>query len=65
MNQSSIRYKWNEIPWRKLERNAFKLQKRIYQASQKGDVKLMHSLQRLMLNSNSAKLLSVKKAPSS
>lgn len=61
MNQSSIRYKWNEISWRKLERNTFKLQKRIYQASQNGDVKLMHSLQRLMLNSNSAKLLSVRK----
>jgi RNA-directed DNA polymerase len=26
-------YGWNKIPWRKTERNVFKLQKRIYQAS--------------------------------
>src|SRR4051812_46566471 len=61
MNQSLIRYKWNETPWRKLERNTFKLQKRIYQASENGDVRLMHSLQKLLLNSNSARLLSVRK----
>jgi RNA-directed DNA polymerase len=29
---------WKTIPWRKLERKVFKLQKRIYQASQRGDV---------------------------
>ncbi|MHC5721778.1 MAG: reverse transcriptase N-terminal domain-containing protein, partial [Nostoc sp.] len=30
---------WHSINWRKLERNVFKLQKRIYQASARGDVK--------------------------
>ncbi len=61
MNQSSIRYKWNDISWHKLERNTFKLQKRIYQASQDGDIKRMRRLQKLLLNSNSAKFLSVRK----
>ena len=26
-------YEWKDIPWRKIERDVFKLQKRIYQAS--------------------------------
>ena len=28
--------RWNIIPWKKIERNVYKLQKRIYQASQGG-----------------------------
>jgi hypothetical protein len=27
-------YKWQDLPWKKIERVVFKLQKRIYQASQ-------------------------------
>ncbi|MHC5772191.1 MAG: reverse transcriptase N-terminal domain-containing protein, partial [Nostoc sp.] len=30
---------WNEINWRKLEKNVYKLQKRIFQASIRGDTK--------------------------
>jgi retron-type reverse transcriptase len=30
MNTVQPMYEWNTIPWRKLERNVFKLQKRIY-----------------------------------
>jgi len=30
---------WKHINWRKLEKRVFKLQKRIYKASQRGDVK--------------------------
>lgn len=37
---------WNAIPWRKLERKVFKLQKRIYKASQRGDVKAIRQLQK-------------------
>ena len=29
-------YKWQDLPWKKFERTVFKLQKRIYQASQRG-----------------------------
>lgn len=35
---------WNTIPWRKLERRVFKLQKRIFQASQRGDTKAVRKL---------------------
>lgn len=61
MSQSMTRYGWNEIPWRKLEVKTFKLQKRIYRATQAKDIKLVHKLQRLMLNSTSVKLLATRK----
>jgi RNA-directed DNA polymerase len=43
MNKSKTRenptVEWNQINWRKAERLTFKLQKRIYRASERGDVK--------------------------
>ena len=54
-------YEWNTIPWRKLERNVFKLQSRIYQASQRGDSQQARRLQRLLLKSWSAKALAVRR----
>jgi RNA-directed DNA polymerase len=52
---------WNTLPWRGLERSVFKLQQRIYRASNRGDLKTVHRLQRLLLNSRAAKLLAVRK----
>jgi RNA-directed DNA polymerase len=54
-------YNWNNIPWRKLERSVFKLQKRIYQASSKDDKKTVHQLQKLLIYSRSAAILAVKR----
>jgi len=54
-------YGWNTIPWKQLQRSVFKLQKRIYQASSRGDVKTVHRLQRLLIRSRSAKLLAVRR----
>ena len=54
-------YEWGQLPWRKLEVAVFKLQKRIYQASQAGDVRRVHRLQRLLLKSRAAKLLAVRR----
>jgi len=54
-------YEWQDLPWKKIERNVFKLQKRIYQASQRGDTQAVHKLQRLLLNSWSAKCLAVRR----
>lgn len=61
MNQLEIRYKWNEIPWRKLEKSSFKLQKRIYRASQNDDIKSVHRLQKLLLKSKSGKYMAVRR----
>jgi RNA-directed DNA polymerase len=57
----TLRYEWNTIPWPRLERRVFKLQKRIYQASERGQFKLLHKLQRLLTNSTSAKLLATRR----
>ncbi|GET36332.1 reverse transcriptase homolog [Microseira wollei NIES-4236] len=35
---------WRSVNWRKLERRVYKLQKRIYLASQRGDVKAVRRL---------------------
>src|ERR687886_2478701 len=52
---------WNNIPWRKLERYVFKLQKRIYRASSRGDVRAVRRLQKTLMRSWSAKCLAVRR----
>ncbi len=54
-------YEWNDIPFSKLERNIYKLQKRIYKASRRDDVKLVRRLQRLLIKSQAAKLIAVRR----
>ena len=61
MNELTTTYEWRTLPWRQLERRVFKLQKRIYQASLRGDVKTVRRLQRLMMKSWSAKCLAVRR----
>jgi len=60
-SSAKTEYKWDEIDWRKLRRNVFKLQKRIYQALRSYDWKRMKRLQKLLLASKSAKLLAVRR----
>jgi RNA-directed DNA polymerase len=54
-------YEWKTIPWRHVERTVFKLQTRIYRAAQRGDVTAVHRLQRLLMQSWSAKCLAVRR----
>ena len=61
MNTAKPMYEWSDIPWRKLERNIYKLQKRIYKASHRGNVKLVRRLQKLLIKSWSAKCLAVRR----
>ena len=61
MNTVQPMYKWSDIPWRKLEKNIYKLQKRIYKASRRGDVKLVRRLQKLLIKSWAAKCLAVRR----
>jgi RNA-directed DNA polymerase len=55
------RYEWHTIPWRKLEVRVFKLQRRIYQATTRGEMKKARRLQKLLAASWSAKSLAVRK----
>lgn len=52
---------WHSINWRKLERSVYKLQKRIYQASARGDVKAYRRLQKTLMKSWSARALAVRR----
>lgn len=62
MNTEAIpMYGWKNVGWTKVERTVFKLQKRIFQAEQRGDVKLVRKLQKLLLKSYSAKLLATRR----
>lgn len=54
-------YEWNRLPWKKIEMQVFKLQKRIYQASKRSDKEMVHRLQKLLLKSQYAKFLAVRK----
>ena len=59
MSKASLKTtkEWNSINWRKLERKLFKLQKRIYRASNRGDVKTVRRLQKTLKRSWTAKAI--------
>lgn len=52
---------WKSLPWKQFQRNVFRLQQRIYRAKQRGDVRTVHNLQRLLLRSRSARYLAVRR----
>jgi RNA-directed DNA polymerase len=52
---------WKTINWRQAERYVFKLQKRIYAASRRGDVKRCRKLQNTLMRSWSNKVLAVRR----
>jgi RNA-directed DNA polymerase len=54
-------YEWKAIPWAQVERAVFKLQTRSYRAARRGDVRAVRRLQRLLVQSRSAKLLAVRR----
>jgi RNA-directed DNA polymerase len=54
-------YEWSTLPWKRFEQQVFKLQKRIYRASRRGDVRTVHRLQRLLTKSWAAKCLAVRR----
>ena len=52
---------WKSLPWKNIQKSVFRLQKRIYQAASKNEVKRVHDLQRLLLRSWSARCLAVRR----
>jgi len=52
---------WDAILWRPVEENVRWLRRRIFKASQEGDLKRVRNLQRLMLRSRSNTLVSVRR----
>ena len=52
---------WTQTHWRKLEHSVYRLQKRIYKAQSRGNTKAVHSLQRLLMKSQAARMLAVRR----
>ncbi|MFB8787338.1 MAG: group II intron reverse transcriptase/maturase [Potamolinea sp.] len=52
---------WNKVNWRKLEIRVYKLQKRIFRASSRGDLNAVRRLQKTMMRSWSGKMLAVRR----
>src|SRR3989441_543792 len=57
----SLKVAWQGIPWKKVQRHVFRLQKRIYQATQREDVRTARKLQKLLVKSWYARLLAVRR----
>ncbi|GHO62144.1 group II intron reverse transcriptase/maturase [Ktedonobacter sp. SOSP1-52] len=53
--------RWRALPWRKFEQHVYRLQKRIFQAQQRGNTQAVHSLQKLLMKSRAARLLAVRR----
>ncbi len=51
---------WFDINWKQVSRKVYKLQKRIYEATRRGDTGALRSLQKTLVNSWSAKVLAVR-----
>jgi len=56
---------WRKINWSKVERRVFKLRKRIYRASQRGDVIAVRKLQKTLIKSWYGRLLAVRRVSQS
>ena len=52
---------WDEINWLKVERYVYKLQKRIYAASRRGESKTVRKLQKTLMSSWSNKVLALRR----
>jgi RNA-directed DNA polymerase len=52
---------WQDKPWKHFQRVVFRLQKRIYRAQQRHDRRMIHKLQRLLLTSQAARHLAVRR----
>ncbi len=60
MTDKSYSELWQEIPWRKLRQNLFRLQCRLWKAVRAEDRRRANNLQKLILNSRSARLLAIR-----
>jgi RNA-directed DNA polymerase len=52
---------WEHLPWRKLEKHVYRIQKRIFRAEQAGKTQVVHKLQKLLLKSEAARLIAVRR----
>ena len=51
---------WRKLPWKKFQKNLFRLQKRVWKAVRAGDKAKARSLQKLILKSQAARFLAIR-----
>jgi RNA-directed DNA polymerase len=56
-----MRKSWKILNWKTIEKRIFKLQHKIYLASETGDKAMVHGLQKVLINSTAAKLKAVRR----
>jgi RNA-directed DNA polymerase len=54
---------WQDISWKTIHRHVFRLQKRMYRATQDGRVRIAQKLQKLLIKAWYARLLAVRRVP--
>src|SRR5260370_8175789 len=52
---------WRALPWRKLEQHTYRIQKRIYRARQHGKQRTVQKLEKLLMKSEAARLIAVRR----
>ncbi|NER06264.1 MAG: RNA-dependent DNA polymerase [Okeania sp. SIO3C4] len=52
---------WNTFNWKLARKKVFRLQRRIYKAAHRGDYKQVRNLQKLLLRTNAAKFLAIRR----
>jgi group II intron reverse transcriptase/maturase len=60
MTKPSYSELWKNLPWKKFQRNLFRLQCRVYKAVARNDKQKARSLQKLILKSQAGKLLAIR-----
>jgi RNA-directed DNA polymerase len=58
---SSLKVAWQDLPWKHIHRQVFRLQKRMYRATQRGEVRVARKLQKLLGKSWYARLVAVRR----
>jgi RNA-directed DNA polymerase len=51
---------WKKLPWKKFQKDLFRLQKRVFKAVQAGDKRLARNLQKLVFKSKAARFLAIR-----
>ena len=59
-HSSNTSESWKTLPWKKFQKELFRLQRRVYKAIQVGDKRKATSLQRLILKSTAARAMAVR-----
>jgi RNA-directed DNA polymerase len=52
---------WRALPWRKFEQHTYRIQKRIYRARQHGKQRSVQKLEKLLMKSEAARLIAVRR----